>query len=47
VYFTVLNVLDAMPPVDNVTYGANNYNPVQSGDGILGRYLKMGVKFDY
>lgn len=47
VYFTVLNVLDAMPPVDNVTYGANNYNPVQSGDGILGRYLKLGVKYDY
>lgn len=47
VYFTMQNVLDAMPPVDNVTYGAQNYNPVQGGDGILGRYLKLGVKFDY
>ena len=46
-YFTVLNVLDNLPPIDNVTYGAINYNPVTGGDGILGRYLKAGIKFDY
>jgi iron complex outermembrane receptor protein len=46
-YVTVLNVLDTMPPIDNVTYGAVNYNPVQGGDMILGRYWKFGVKLDY
>ncbi|HEV2651460.1 MAG TPA: hypothetical protein VGU69_09405, partial [Rhizomicrobium sp.] len=46
-YFTVLNLFDTMPPIDNVTYGAINYNPVQGGDDILGRFLKVGVKFDY
>jgi len=46
-YVTVLNVLDTMPPVDNVTYGGVNYNPVQGGDMILGRYWKFGVKLDY
>ncbi len=47
VYFTVLNVFDDLPPVDNITYGAINYNPVQAGDMILGRYLKVGVKVAY
>ena len=44
---TVLNLFDAAPPVDPVTYGANYYNAVQGGGsggvGILGRYFKMGV----
>jgi len=43
----VLNVFDKLPPVDVVTYGAINYNPVQGGLGILGRYFKAGVKFDF
>jgi iron complex outermembrane receptor protein len=48
VYFTVLNLLDNLPPVDTVaTYGITNYNVVTSGDGLLGRYLKMGIKLDY
>jgi iron complex outermembrane receptor protein len=48
VYFTMLNVFDTLPPVDTIaTYGSTGYNVVVGGDGILGRYLKMGVKFDY
>ena len=48
VYFTMLNVLDNLPPVDTVaTYGITNYNVVTSGDGLLGRYLKLGIKLDY
>ena len=43
----MLNVFDKLPPVDVVTYGAINYNPVQGGLGILGRYFKAGVKFDF
>nr|WP_296675554.1 TonB-dependent receptor [Novosphingobium sp.] len=44
---TMLNVADKMPPIDVVTYGAHLYNPVQGGNGILGRYLKAGFKMTY
>lgn len=44
-YLTVRNVTDSMPPIDNVTYGANNYNPVVTGDGIVGRYFLLGLRF--
>jgi iron complex outermembrane receptor protein len=47
IYGVVNNVFDRLPPIDPVTYGANNYNAVQGGNGILGRYLKMGVKVNY
>ena len=43
----VLNLFDAAPPIDPVTYGANYYNAVQgggsAGTGILGRYFKVNV----
>ena len=42
--FNALNLLDKLPPIDVVTYGANLYNPVQGGSGILGRSFKAGVK---
>ncbi len=42
-YVTVQNLFDRLPPIDAVTYGANYYNPVQAGNGILGRYWKAGV----
>lgn len=45
--FTVLNVLDEMPPVEVATYGAHLYNPVQAGNGILGRYFKVGAKVGF
>ncbi len=43
-YVNVLNVLDDLPPIDPVTYGANLYNPVQGGVGIYGRMVRAGFK---
>ncbi len=44
---TALNLFDATPPIDPVTYGAHYYNAVQGGGsggaGILGRYFKATV----
>ncbi|NYT42593.1 TonB-dependent receptor [Sphingomonas sp. R-74633] len=47
IYGIMNNVFDRLPPIDPVTYGANNYNAVQGGNGILGRYLKAGVKVGF
>lgn len=47
VYFSMLNVLDKMPPVEVATYGAHLYNPVQAGNGILGRYFRAGVRLGF
>lgn len=47
VYGSINNVLDDMPPLDPVTYGAHLYNAVQGGNGILGRYFRAGVKFGF
>lgn len=47
VYGTVLNLFDNLPPIDTITYGAHAYNPVQGGQGILGRYFNVGVKVNY
>nr|WP_245662072.1 TonB-dependent receptor [Sphingomonas pruni] len=46
-YATVQNLADRLPPIDTVTYGAHAYNPIQGGEGILGRYMKAGVKFGF
>jgi iron complex outermembrane receptor protein len=46
-YATMQNVFDRMPSIDTVTYGAHGYNPVQGGEGILGRYFKVGVKANF
>ena len=46
-YASMLNVFDDLPPIDTVTYGAHAYNPVQGGQGILGRYFNMGIKVNY
>ncbi|MDG2534610.1 TonB-dependent receptor [Sphingomonas sp. HITSZ_GF] len=46
-YMTALNLFDRMPPIDPVTYGAQYYNPVQGGNGILGRYYKAGVRVNF
>ncbi|MBX9816179.1 MAG: TonB-dependent receptor [Proteobacteria bacterium SG_bin5] len=43
-YFNVINLVDALPPIDPVTYGAYLYNPVQAGNGIFGRQFRGGVK---
>jgi iron complex outermembrane recepter protein len=46
-YVNVLNAFDNMPPVDPVTYGAFNYNPVQGGTGIFGRSYRAGVRVNF
>jgi iron complex outermembrane recepter protein len=46
-YANVQNLFNRYPPLDNVTYGAHLYNPVQGGSGILGRNFKAGVKFGF
>jgi len=46
-YTNVLNVLDDLPPIDPVTYGAHLYNAVQGGTGIYGRYFRAGVKVGF
>jgi iron complex outermembrane receptor protein len=46
-YFNVQNLFDNLPPYDDVTYGAHLYNPIQGGEGILGRYFKVGAKVDF
>ena len=45
IYANMLYLFNRYPPLDNVTYEAHLYNPVQGGSGILGRHLKAGVKF--
>ncbi|MES2097530.1 MAG: TonB-dependent receptor [Pseudomonadota bacterium] len=46
-YVNVINAFDRRPPVDGTTYGAYLYNPVQAGNGILGRQYRAGVKFGF
>ncbi|EQB31003.1 TonB-denpendent receptor [Sphingobium ummariense RL-3] len=46
-YANMLNMFDKLPRIDTVTYGAHAYNPVQGGEGILGRYFRVGVKVNY
>jgi len=46
-YVNVINLLDDLPPIDPVTYGANNFNPVQGGTGIFGRSFRAGVKVNF
>ena len=46
-YVNMLNVFNRLPPIDPVTYGANNYNAVQGGTGINGRAFRAGAKFKF
>ncbi|MBB6124502.1 iron complex outermembrane receptor protein [Sphingobium subterraneum] len=46
-YANVLNVLNDLPPIDAVTYGAHLYNPIQGGTGIIGRSFRAGVKVGF
>jgi len=46
-YANVLNALDNLPDVDPATYGAYLYNPVQAGNGILGRQYRAGIRLNF
>ena len=48
VYLDVLNVLDIEPEFDPVAaYALFGYNPAWGGPNIMGRYFRLGVKFDF
>ena len=47
VYVNVINLFDRLPDIDEVTYGAYLYNPVQAGNNILGRQFRAGAKFNF
>ncbi|SDY85407.1 iron complex outermembrane recepter protein [Lysobacter sp. yr284] len=46
VFGSVQNVTDKIAPLDPLTYGAINYNPMHSS-GAIGRYFTVGVKYDF
>jgi iron complex outermembrane recepter protein len=46
-YVNALNLFDALPGIDAVTYGAYLYNPVQAGYNIYGRSFRAGAKFTF
>jgi len=43
----IQNLFDKYPPVDVVTYGAYLYNPVQGGNGILGRQFRVSATANF
>ena len=43
---TVENLLDREPPLDPLTYGAVNYNPLHSS-GAIGRYYTIGLRYSF
>jgi iron complex outermembrane receptor protein len=46
-YANILNVFDAKPPLDTVTYGGYLYNPVVAEAGIIGRAFRVGGRFKF
>jgi iron complex outermembrane receptor protein len=49
IYANVLNLFDALPPLDPADYagGGANYNPTYAQAGIIGRFFKIGVHVKY
>jgi iron complex outermembrane receptor protein len=46
VFASVLNVADKIAPLDPLTYGAVNYNPLHFS-GAIGRYFTVGAKYTF
>jgi len=46
VFGTVANLTDRIAPLDPLTYGAINYNPLDFA-GAIGRYFTVGAKFRF
>ena len=47
IYGSVLNIFDINAPFDKAAaYGLFNYNPAWAGPNILGRFFKIGAKWD-
>ncbi|MEH6421301.1 TonB-dependent receptor [Pseudomonas sp. CGJS7] len=46
VFGSIQNLTDRIAPLDPLTYGAINYNPMHSS-GAIGRYFTLGVKYTF
>jgi iron complex outermembrane receptor protein len=46
VFGSIQNLTDKIAPLDPLTYGAINYNPMHSS-GAIGRYFTVGVKYTF
>jgi iron complex outermembrane receptor protein len=46
VYGSINNLFDRVAPLDTVTYGGINYNPMDSS-GAMGRYFTLGLKYQF
>ena len=46
VFGSIQNVTDEIAPLDPLTYGAMNYNPLDSS-GAIGRYFTVGAKYTF
>lgn len=46
-YANVLNVFDAKAPFDPAQYSGNNYNPAYAEQGVMGRFIRVGAKFNF
>ncbi|WP_245409690.1 TonB-dependent receptor domain-containing protein [Allosphingosinicella vermicomposti] len=47
-YADVLNIFDRKPPVDwNAAYGIYHFNPAWADRLYVGRYFRMGARFDF
>jgi len=46
IFGSVNNVTDRIAPLDPLTYGAINYNPMDFS-GAIGRYYTLGVKYSF
>ncbi len=46
VFGSIQNLTDKIAPLDPLTYGAINYNPMHSS-GAIGRYFTVGVKYNF
>ena len=46
VFGSILNLLDKVPPLDPLTYGAQGYNPLDYS-GAVGRKFNVGMKYKF
>jgi len=42
---TVTNVTNRLAPLDNVTYGGQNYNPSLDQPGAIGRFFELAFRY--
>ena len=47
IYANIMNLFNAMPPLDPANYAGVNYNPTYAQSGIVGRFFKIGFTVKY